>query len=343
MTTLPLLIPIALFLLWGILTLVYSQNPYATIYESIRLASIFFIFLLSYTIIHSKKQFNNLLLIILASLIIPILVGAYQFVFGIGYVDNAFAVNRMYATFAHPNIFAFYLVVASASALLLTFHHPHKKVQWLAWVSFFIIIATLVATYARAAWLTFFAFFGLYAVIKKPRILPVLIILPIILFFLVPTIQDRVLESFSFSPSSSLVWRLTIWDDTIRYTLQENRMLQGYGLNTFESVAENLRGINFAVNQPHSEFVRAFVEGGIIGVLVLALYFIAPLKSFATHALSASNKHQKEIFLILTCLWIALMLLSITDHVIRSTSVQWILWAMIGGAFGAFKDDIQRK
>ena len=151
-----------------------------------------------------------------------------------------------------------------------------------------------------------------------------------------PTIQDRVTEGFDLTPGSFLTWRINIWNDTIHQTISDKKILFGYGLGTFETVAENIRGIRFVVNAPHSEFVRSFVEGGIVGLIVFLLFSFAPLVVLYQKWKSSKNLIAKDTFLLLLCLTGSLLLLSTTDHVLRSTMVQWILWAMIGGALSVY-------
>jgi hypothetical protein len=249
----------------------------------------------------------------------------------------------MYGTFTHPNIFALYLVVASASGFLLWTIAKKSYEKTLAIFGLTTILITFLFTYARAAWGAFLIFAGLFALAKKPILLPILIVLPIAVFFLSPAIQDRVEDTLDPSPANSFSWRVTLWHDTISKTFSEGKSLFGYGLGTFESVAEDLRGSRFDVHNPHSEFVRSFVEGGYVGLFVFLIFSFAPIiiiarQYFALRHMPSSemNSSAQTIFLILGCLFSSLLLLSFTDHVLRSTMAQWALFAMLGGALRVY-------
>ncbi|MEI9966760.1 MAG: hypothetical protein WDN67_03960 [Candidatus Moraniibacteriota bacterium] len=43
-------------------------------------------------------------------------------------------------------------------------------------------------------------------------------------------------------------------------------------MDTFPLVSESLRGQNLGSNDPHNDFVKFFVEGGIIGLATFLLY-----------------------------------------------------------------------
>lgn len=334
----PLVFPFSLMLLWGIGTFSYSINISQTFYEILRLFSIFFIFLLAYLTVNTHKKFLWLLLASIASAFVPIITGIYQFIFNIGYVDDAFSIPRIYGTFAATNIFALYLVVILAMILLLFFLVKSKEAKFFSLMVFFSTFIILFLTYSRAAWASFFAFLGVLTLVKYPKMLPILIILPLLLFALSETVQDRVTEALTFTPYSSLMSRVTIWNDTIHQTFSDDKTLFGYGLNTFEIVAENIRGDRFNVNAPHSEFVRSFVEGGIVGLLVFLFFSFAPVYVLWQYWQKNKNTVSGDIFLLLGSLCIALLLLSFTDHVLRSTMVQWILWAVLGGALRVYGD-----
>ncbi len=339
----PLFYPFLVLLLWGTGTLLYSVSFSQTLYEILRLFSILFIFLLSYFVINTKERFFKLLLISSLSAIIPIATAMYQFIFNIGYVDDAFAVPRIYGTFAHPNIFALYLVVVLAALLLMFFTYTKERAKNISLVAFFTVTAILIMTYARAAWATFFLFLGLIASVKYFKILPALLLIPIVLFLALPSIQGRITEGLNLGPSSSLAWRITIWNDTIHKTIADQNTLLGYGLGTFEIIAESVRGIRFVVNAPHNEFVRSFVEGGVVGLAVFLFFSFAPIFILYKNWKASKTPVEHDTFLILLCLTISLLLLSATDHVLRSTMVQWILWAMIGGALSVYGRTAEEK
>ncbi|NCU42696.1 MAG: hypothetical protein EOM19_08410, partial [Candidatus Moranbacteria bacterium] len=196
----PLSFVFTLLLFWGSFTLLYSENISKTFYELFRLFSIFFIFALSYSLITSKQRFIRLLLAVVLSTLIPIITAWMQFFLGIGYTDVAFSVPRMYGTFAHPNIFALYLIIAVGAVLSLFILLPSKKHRFLLFFPLGTLFLTLLFTYARAALGTFFVFVGLFTLFKYPKAIPFLLITPLLLFFFSPTLQDRFSDAFNFSP-----------------------------------------------------------------------------------------------------------------------------------------------
>lgn len=104
----------------------------------------------------------------------------------------------------------------------------------------------------------------------------------------------------------------------------------GYGVNTFEQVAEGKRGIRFGSTAAHNDFVRSFVEGGIAGLIVY-LFVIAYLFVFLIrNYLDSKNQDRKNFFLVMLALFFSLVIASLSDNVIRNTPLQWIFWITLG-------------
>lgn len=336
----PLFYPFLLLIGWGALTASYSVDASITSgtgYEVTRLLTIFFIFTLAYTSVQTKRHWKFLLNALLVSAILPFLIAVYQLISGIGYHDEAFGLARIYGTFAHPNVFATFFV-AVAAVTFITFESSKASAGRLASIfSGALACLAVLFSYTRIAWLALSIFIFTILTKKSAKWIPALLLGGLSLYVFSDSIRDRVNEAFSFSSTSSILWRFTTWNDAITYTLQSGRIWFGSGLNTFSSVLESIRGIRFTVNDPHSEFIRAFVEGGIIGLAVTLFFYGSILLTlFLSWQRRNLSTEGKNTFFILFSLWIALTLASFTDHILRSTPLQWVVWSLMGGAFAVF-------
>lgn len=337
---LPLLTPFILFLAWGSLTLPYSADPSfstGTGYEIMRLATIIFIFSLAATAIRTPSDWRRLLVVLALSSVLPLVFAAFQFFSGIGYRDEAFAEPRIFGTFAHPNVFATFFVAMVAIAFLLFEEARSRKGKITALILGFFFCLAVLLSFTRIAWLALALLAFLLLARKSTRWIPILLIVGFFAYALIPPIQERVNEAFTFSSVSSLAWRFATWNDAITFTLQNGHALLGSGLNTFATVLERLRGIQFTVNDPHSEFIRAFVEGGIVGLFVtIAFYAKILLTLFRSWKNTLVTSERHSVFFVLFALWISLTVASLTDHILRSTPLQWVVWSLMGGAFAVF-------
>ena len=139
------------------------------------------------------------------------------------------------------------------------------------------------------------------------------------------------METFNPTPDSSIVWRQNLWHDMILKTNLEDRNWLGSGMDTFRISAETLRGERFGSNESHNDFVKFYVDGGIVGLSVLFLYLIAftfPAAKVRRLTPSHSLRNMATLLLLLT---LTLVIASLSDNVFKNTPVQWILAIVMGG------------
>lgn len=331
----PLLLPYGIVALWGLSTLFYTLSLWSTVYELVRIFDLFVIGFFAYVSVHDIRDFQRLLFAIFIAGLLPILFGIFQFIFHIGLNDEHVSIPRIFGTFSHPNVFSLFLMteIALAGTYLLTL--AEKKSEQFLLVAFLGLFSlALLLTYARIAWVTLFLF-GLLVALFRYRILliPILFI-PLVLLVFSPTIKERIVESLHPTPDSSIVWRQTLWHDILLKTKIDHREIFGYGMDTFRLVSESVRGTRFGSNESHNDFVKFYVEGGVVGLVVYLTY----LGSFlfilwrAYHE-SGRDTTLRTTTLFLSFLFIVLVVASYSDNVFKNTPVQWLLAAVLGGLF----------
>ena len=126
-------------------------------------------------------------------------------------------------------------------------------------------------------------------------------------------------------------------------TYIKNR-LEKYGGDgiTFEIVAENKRGIKFGSLAAHNDFIRAFVEGGYVGLLIFVFYTGYILTYFLFKYRHSRESDKKMVFLTLFALFFAMSVSSLSDNVIRNTPLQWIFWITAGAGLRVFAISVKK-
>ncbi len=212
---------------------------------------------------------------------------------------------------------------------LLYVKTPKERLFLLGLTSIFTLM--LLLTFARVAWVALFIFVFLLALLRFRLLLFPLILFPFVLSVFSPVFQERVLESFHPTPDSSIVWRQTLWSDVTRYSLQQGRTVFGSGMDTFPLVSEAVRGITNGPNDPHNDFVKFFVEGGVVGVGVLLLYLFTLLTLLVRgYRQERPDSRLRLAYGILILFFFTLELSALTDNVFKNTPVQWIFFATFG-------------
>ena len=314
------------------------QNFTLTAYETLRIASIIFIYTLTYLTITTKNHFKLLILFILASSCIPLLFVLFQLFSGISYSDSAFDNGvRIFGSFMHPNVYGTYLIAIISTALISLNLHLTTRERLFTIIIFSLNFIALILTFSRISWLVSLLIISIVLIVKNKLLIIPFVLILLLAYTTMPDIGARLHEAIAFSPDNSMVWRFNLWHDTILYTHSSGHTLIGNGTGTFMEVADSIRGDLFGDHEPHNEFVRSYVENGLIGLTIYIFYLASFTTILATKALRSPTKTGRNVFFILTVLFSGLIIASFTDHIFRSTPLQWITMALIGGALATFK------
>lgn len=316
----------------------WSIAPLSSIQEIARVISIFSISFLAFISITDPKDIRKVLFLILLSGIIPIIEATRQVILGTGISDNVVDTARIYGTFAHPNVLALFLyslcVILGLHFLLAKKTFPENLSAETIKLLFFLmpLIVLLILTYTRIAWIILFLFAFALALWRYRILLFPLILVPVFLIIAIPSVQNRIFESFQTSADSSIVWRQEIWHDVTAKLRMDGKQYIGTGPDTFSLYAENLRGIRFGSTDSHNDFVKFFVEGGWVGLALFGLYlgFIGrEIRTFFS-----LPEPYRDLAVVFAFFAGTLLIASLSDNIYENTPLQWIFFILLGALLG---------
>lgn len=326
---LPTKIAWMLFILVTFVSAAVSFNHAASLAEWIRILSIFAIFLISFIVILENKDHGEILCAVAYSALIPSFVAAYQFVTDSGMtIPMEGIANRIFGTFAHPNLLAYYLVFLIVIVWYLIIIKKGNLVVNSLVLAFYIIL--LILTYTRGAWLALLLTFSLIGLIRYRRLLLFLLFSIIFIYLAVEPIRDRVDAIWQYNPDSSISWRQDIWNDGLN--IARNKPYLGYGTGTSQKLLLEARGLEAGSSDPHNDYLKLFLENGLTGVFAYIALISALLFNLAKNYWKSQNPEQKDLYLILLSFSAAFFIMSFADNVLRNTALQWSFWAVMGGA-----------
>jgi len=333
----PLFYPIVFFLGLLLISIFYSMDALISIKEFIRLASIFLLYFLAYKLIKNRKDWIVLLKIILISYILPGIFALIQLIGGFGLPDDFGGFNRIYGTFAHPNLFAFYtfFILGIVISLLLSLSETKdnnavlwKNFNFYIWIASGFLVLLLFTTYSRSALACLFIFIIFFGVLKYRKLLLAGLFLFLIAYFFSDIFQQRLWELITLDPYGSVVWRFRLWQDIIPASLWQPWF--GYGLGTFSKLVEFYRGFELGSLEAHNDYLKIFVENGILGLIAYSWLIVALLlKLFKIFRKSISQEKVLGLGILVICL--SLFIASFFDNVLRTTALQWNFWILLAG------------
>jgi O-antigen ligase len=326
-----------LFLLWCAASFFWSFDKSATITETIKAANLFSLFGVSFVLNRiDKQEFKKRFTVaFLLAAVVPFLLAVYQFITHTG-MDIDGTANRLYGTFAHPNILATF-------ALLAFIYFTHNRLELNepkleSWLSNTILISSLIfiaLTYTRIAWIGLAIYLVILGMAKNWRLTTATIVCGALAYLSFFPINNFLIHQFNINlqengliarvtsrneEADSIQWRADVLNKVL--PLWASRPLQGYGYGSFAAVWDENKGVaNLWDNtsEAHNDYLKVGFEAGAIG---LGIYLLI----FANLFYLAIKKRN----LIFTISILVYLVLSASDNMLHHTPVIWWWFAVWG-------------
>jgi O-antigen ligase len=300
--------------------------------------SYFAIFVSAFYVVKSPADFRFCVRVVLWSSMIPVIHALVEI--ATGGADLAAGGTRIQSTFAHPNIFAFYLVlVISLTLYMVKSTGETLSAQARTGLRLFmlLLLVLLLLTQTRSAWVACFTIFAIYGAIFERRYLVYIVLAPL-LALLVPGVQDRLLdlaagnEYMQYARLNSFAWRRMIWETGLQW-MQPNHYLLGYGLDAFRHYSL----VFFPLTDPsgsgsgaHNVYVQLLFEVGAIGLLAYLWLFSRLLRQL--RAMLSLDRLGTFISIATVA---GYMIISLSDNMLAYLSFNWYFWFVAGSACAA--------
>ncbi len=341
--TLPFQKSIAVFFLILIFGLFSSFAFETSLVEIIRFASVMAFFIMGFALINSGQELKQCMLVIIASAVIPGAVALYQYAVGIG-ITLPFegVINRIYGTFVHPNPLAFYLVIPLVLLLFFLLESEKRKLSYAVYCLLApIFLVVLGLTFTRGAWLALIIALGIIGLYRYRLILLAAGMFGIVLFFTVPSINERVQNLVTADPLSAVSWRINLWKDAWGYV--KEKPIVGYGTGTAEAKILEKRGPLFGSTKPHNDFLKIVLENGIVGLFFFLWLLASILLKTLSHYSRARSPHVKTLALFLFSASVGIFVSSFADNMLANTPIQWMYWSMMGAFFAVAGTKVEKR
>lgn len=331
------LFPVSALAIFG--STLYSVDPGTTLIEAIKFVNIGAFFFLSYLFVKEKSiTVKQLITATMVSGVVPGVVGLLQWITHTG-LATAEIRGRVYGTFAHPNVLAFYLLSLIIVLIYWGASHPEyisKKHQNFFIALFGVLGILLLLTYTRAAWIGLLIFLVIIGIARYNRMLGY-VVAGITLFYLIFFPVNELLMATTAinlqqipligrltsrnEDADSFAWRMALVRETI--PLIQARPLLGYGYGTFENVWGENRSLTHLWDdsaESHNDYLRLALEIGTVGLVLYTLLLI--------RLLHLSISPHPRIFLFA---WmVSFIILSLSDNMLHHTPVMWLMWSWWG-------------
>ena len=355
----PAKIPWLIFIGWISFTAVYSYDLISTIRETAKAANLFGLMGICYilSVKHKGAFSKNFLKSLIAGAILPLLIAAYQLLFRAG-MDIDDVSNRIYGTFAHPNILATYsllLLLILANELIISKKISFKTTPvWSKGLILF-LLAIIAFTYTRMAWIGAALLFIILGLIYYRKILIVILSAAALFFILFYPLNHYLIQNYNINlqssglisrltsrneDSDSIKWRISLADKVL--PLFRQRLILGYGYGSFPKVWDDNKDVGNiwdTTSEAHNDYIKVAFESGIIGLILFLSIFINLLYNQISFAIKNKQRRvsmnaTRHDFVKSNIVFIAsigiYLILSLSDNMLHHTPMIWWLWAVWG-------------
>lgn len=323
-----------LFLAWTMLTLISSQNINHSIWESVRLISVFMIFLAAFHLSAHKNQGGNIVKYFLTAGSIIVAIDLFISLL----TRNTGSVFYFSGILAwHNQMAAFILALLPLSAFQIA-TVKNLRLKSLSIIFFVILLAGLFLTHSRGGWLVFgvqmLSIGILFAVKSKKLIFVFLTIIVVSLLSAViiePMLPIRAASVLNDAkaPERLMHGRLETWGNSFEIT--QNYPLTGVGPGAFGDVYGYFQDEPWLYSlNAHSYPLQVMAESGIPALLL----YTALVFAIAQKLINKKNKKSLEQYALYVSI-LGIFLHSLIDYDFSAVSLLVFFWLLTGAALGS--------
>jgi len=333
------------------LTIFWSAHPVVSFAEVIFFVTPLLLYLLAFDLFRTGKELKKVMLAVILSSVLPVAVGALQFLKGDFFYEPDSDLGRLSGTLGHPNPFGLFLMLAIMFSVIYIFSVRDKQEHWRRFLMIYLVplAGIFYLTYSRTAWITLFIFLLFFLVTKKKYIWQAIGVFVIIasLIMIFPAPRERVAGIFERSMFDSVYARQQILQLGIAEFKEKPAF--GYGIGQFEEVIMNAKESAEGSSLPHNDLVRFAVEGGIVAAvlyLIMSIGLIARLFYFTKNNSERNNpsaaidsKSDISLYMVGRGLLIISVLFLVLTGMFEAISTKTVMligfWSVLGAFFGA--------
>lgn len=295
-------------------------------------------FMLSIVVRNAHPPSVYLIPLFCSAIVLPIMVIAYVAMSGasLSTLASSHARGFLSVTGMHANELGLMFNMAFALALFCFLSASGILEKWMLGITCIILMTAITVTFSRGAYLGLLAVVGYFLFTQRRfrTMLVVLLLVTIAAFFM----PEAVVERASIGLASGNVEDISagrvdgIWQPLLPEILSSP--LIGHGLSSILwSESAQHRAI-LPVGHPHSAYLGVFLDFGIIGSIVIFIFFRHMWQLFMKLAKHASEPILRGFFRGATACILLLLVQGLTDDSFTPTRTQPFLWLSYGMAIG---------
>jgi putative inorganic carbon (hco3(-)) transporter len=297
--------------------------------ELLRILAAVMMFIVLEQLIVNHAILRRVLLAAFLSLVFPLAYTLSGFVASGPASEVKGAFTRITGPFSTSNVFARYLMLMIIFGVAL-YPHLGRRLRLALGAALALSSVFLLLTYTRTAIIGTAIGVVLVGALHSRRLLLGLLVLAVCAFLLVPQLSSRFTQlGESATPAdvasrNTLTWRINYWTEVL--PLANSSPVTGIGLTSTQFATDEAK-------QPHNDFVRAYVETGLIGLgaYLAVLVALVALGLRAVRVSPPGTLDRGVAVGFLGCA-VAFVAVSLAANVLSNVVLLWYLFAFAAAA-----------
>lgn len=318
---------LVVFFLAAALSVLGSGNYQASALEALRILAVVVMFVVLEQMMLDRRMMNRLLAAIFASAVFPVLFTLVGLLTGTAHSEAKGGFTRITGTFGSSNDFGRYLMVVIIFGVAV---YPHVEPRLRRWLGLLLACCAVLLLLTLTLTALVGTVVGLVVVglVQSKRLLVGLVVAGLATLLFMPQVLSRVTSATGVSSSptasadaqGSLFWRFNYWTQVL--PLANSSPVTGIGLNQTQYNTDSAK-------QPHNDYVRAYVETGLIGLGAYLALLLAML-GLGRRAVRTSyaGTLDRGVAVGFWGVAVAFVLVSAAANLISNVVVLWYVFAM---------------
>ncbi|MCL2398694.1 MAG: O-antigen ligase family protein [Defluviitaleaceae bacterium] len=332
LTSMPLLLFMVITLFSGFTSAAASYSVLIAILTIAMMSS----YLLAKVCLTSRKRVDFVIAAFIIAAAGTALVAFYQVY--TGYMDaswvdrNLFAAlsMRVFSTFANPNVYGTYLLLAIPLAAVCILYAKNIWYKLFAAGITGLLLIALGLTYSRGGYVALAGAVFFFLILIEKRLIVLFVAGVAAMPFILPTsIIARVVSIVNFADSSTM-YRIAIWQASLRMLGDFWMSGIGQGAEAYNAVYPFYAFSGVTALHSHNLYLQIFLETGIVGFLVflaiLACFFRTQF-SFMRHT---SDQRRKLLSAAMVAAVVGFLMQGVFDHSFHNYRVMLVFYLFLG-------------
>ncbi|HYJ61532.1 MAG TPA: O-antigen ligase family protein [Actinomycetota bacterium] len=324
----PLVAPLVMLALVGAFSTASSANAVSGLVDAGKLITVAVMLAVLNQVFSTERDVRIVVAAAFGSAAIPLGVALVQYPTETGFhYSDGFA--RLSSTFNHPNPFGIYLsFLIIMGAAILPYLTSRVQIA-LVWLMAGCGLA-LLATYTRSAWIAAIVGIVIVTWFISRRVMVAVLVIGAVLALTVPDISARFSDlddtvTQSGAAGNSLVWRVEYWRQAL--DLNDDPLL-GSGLSA-------VRVEGSEAKEPHNDFIRVYVETGLLGLAAYLWFLWAAAKVALEGIRRTRDGFLRGVTIGFAGIIATYVVLSLVSNVITQLALLWYVGAFAAAAVAA--------